>query len=244
MTGGVNYGWNCLEALSPVSTNGCTLAALTSPVHAYSHGVGCSVTGGVVSRKTPWSNLYGTYLYGDWCTGRIWGLRPCGGSWTNRQLLVNPGNIGSFGEDRFGNVYVVENTSGIIRRIDEVQTDLDADGQADAWEIFYGLSTNDVDDASADLDGDRVSNGDEFIAGSDPTDPDDFPVIRIARDSPVTLTWPAVVDREYDVEVSATLATNSWSGLYTNIPGENAELLRTDTNAATPSYYRLQIRIP
>ena len=74
-TGGENYGWHRMEGFhcyNP-STN-CNDGTLTLPVLEYSHADGsCSITGGYRYRGALFSRLYGTYFYGDFCTGKIWG---------------------------------------------------------------------------------------------------------------------------------------------------------------------------
>lgn len=52
--------------------------------------------------------MQGIYLYGDYCSGRIWGLRQRDGQWQSLVLLETPHSISSFGEDEVGNAYVVD----------------------------------------------------------------------------------------------------------------------------------------
>jgi hypothetical protein len=97
---------------------GCESAVLVKPVIEYSHDDGCSVTGGYVYRGRS-TKLSGTYIFGDYCTGVIWGAkREPGGDWTST-LLLSPGfPISSFGQDGAGEVYVVD-YNGAIHRIDD-----------------------------------------------------------------------------------------------------------------------------
>jgi glucose/arabinose dehydrogenase len=116
---GRNYGWNIMEG-AVCFLGGCSPAGLTLPVATYDHSQGCSVTGGVVYRGAALPALQGIYFYGDYCTGRVWGLRKAGAGWENTVLLdpVNPPrNISSFGEDESGNVYVVNHRSGDLWQI-------------------------------------------------------------------------------------------------------------------------------
>ena len=45
-----------------------------APVAEYSHGEGCSVSGGYVYRGTTIPSAAGRYFYGDYCSGTVWSL--------------------------------------------------------------------------------------------------------------------------------------------------------------------------
>lgn len=116
--GGENYGWVTMEGLNCVRS-GCNTQGLTSPVHVYPRSEGVSVTGGYVYRGTRYANLRGMYLFGDYATGRLWGLRRQGEQWVN-QLLIDLGrsfSISTFGEDEDGELLVANHSSGEIFRI-------------------------------------------------------------------------------------------------------------------------------
>ncbi|HYC58880.1 MAG TPA: PQQ-dependent sugar dehydrogenase [Thermoanaerobaculia bacterium] len=121
--GGENYGWRRMEGthcFNP-STN-CNTGNLVLPVIEYNHNVGCSVTGGYVYRGSRYPRLNGTYLYGDFCSGRIWGgTRNANGTVTVRDLLDAPFNISTFGEDANGEVYVGDYGNGILYRITDAR---------------------------------------------------------------------------------------------------------------------------
>src|SRR5690606_25763845 len=75
--GGANYGWNILEGPDCfIPAAGCVPPpGYVPPVAYYDHTLGCSVTGGFVYRGPPGNpGLQGLYIYGDFCSGRIWGL--------------------------------------------------------------------------------------------------------------------------------------------------------------------------
>lgn len=118
-SGGENYGWNIMEGMHCFTDPACSQAGLTLPVAEYDHLSGdCSVTGGFVYRGAQYPSLQGIYLYGDFCSGRIWGLRRNGLVWENQLLLDTTLNISSFGEDEAGNLYVADMTAGVIYKID------------------------------------------------------------------------------------------------------------------------------
>ena len=61
--------------------------------------------------------MRGLYLYGDLCSGRIWGLERQGTEWVNRLLLSSGFSITTFGEDESGEMYVANANNGSIHRI-------------------------------------------------------------------------------------------------------------------------------
>jgi glucose/arabinose dehydrogenase len=124
-TGGENYGWRCYEGNAAYNTSGCQgAAAYKFPVHVFANGFnsGCSVTGGFVYRGSEFPDLYGHYLYTDYCAGKIWSLTPNGsGGWTNRQLLQGAANqYVSFGENQNGEMFLAAISAGTILRIREI----------------------------------------------------------------------------------------------------------------------------
>ena len=117
--GGENYGWAIMEGTHCYPTGPCNAAGLILPVAEYDHSQGCSVTGGVVYRG-PNTALQGIYLYGDYCSGRIWGLVYEGGTWATQVLTDSDLDISSFGEDEAGNVYVTDFWGGNIYQLVQV----------------------------------------------------------------------------------------------------------------------------
>ena len=60
----------------------------------------------------------GWYLYGDYASGRIWGLKYEDGKLQENALLLEKDcNPASFGEDKDGELYVCEYSRGIIWKI-------------------------------------------------------------------------------------------------------------------------------
>lgn len=123
--GGLNYGWRCYEGLNTYNTSGCGPESdYTKPIHVYANNftVGCSVTGGFVYRGSQYPDLYGHYVYADYCSGRVWSIVPnAAGGWTNTQLFQGPAQqYSSFGEDINGELYVAGLASGIIYRVVEL----------------------------------------------------------------------------------------------------------------------------
>jgi glucose/arabinose dehydrogenase len=101
--GGANFGWSIMEATH--GYDGEPQPGLLLPVAEYSHNEGgCSVTGGYVYRGSmpEWN---GIYLYGDYCSGKIWGLILSNGQWQNAALFEAGVTITSFGQDESGELY-------------------------------------------------------------------------------------------------------------------------------------------
>jgi glucose/arabinose dehydrogenase len=112
--GGQNYGWDLLEGTHPYEADSFPSGIL--PIAEYSHDQGCSVTGGVVVRDPNLTAWNGVYLFGDYCTGNIWGILPDGaGGWNTQLLFDTDFNISSFGLDAIGRVYLTDLNGGIYR---------------------------------------------------------------------------------------------------------------------------------
>jgi len=120
---GGNYGWSRLEgSLCFAPRQGCETEGATGPVVEYDHTLGCSVTGGYVYRgdSIPWLN--GAYLYGDFCSGRIWGFKVFDGEVvSNLQIADTDVHITSFGRDAAGELYVTGFEGGVYRIVDAVE---------------------------------------------------------------------------------------------------------------------------
>ncbi|MCC6627102.1 MAG: PQQ-dependent sugar dehydrogenase [Chloroflexi bacterium] len=117
--GGLNFGWSIMEGnhcFKP--TDGCDERGLTAPAVEYAHSQGCSVTAGHVYRGRRLPALVGTFIYGDFCTGRVWGLtRQANGAWVTRDLFTSRMQISSLGEDADGELLVVSYQSGEVYRL-------------------------------------------------------------------------------------------------------------------------------
>jgi glucose/arabinose dehydrogenase len=123
--GGENYGWNFFEGDqryeldppdgTPVFRGEVTIPVVP-PVVVYDHAQGCSVTGGFVYRGQRLTGLSGFYLYGDYCNGRVWVMgRQSDGAWQTETFSNTERQIASFGEDMFGELYLVDYKGTILR---------------------------------------------------------------------------------------------------------------------------------
>lgn len=108
--GGANFGWSIMEGNH--GYDGGAQPGLRLPVVEYSHDFGCSVTGGYVYRGAM-SEWNGVYLYGDYCTGFIWGAYLSNGNLQNQLLFRSGVKITSFGQDEAGELYLASDNGNI-----------------------------------------------------------------------------------------------------------------------------------
>ena len=105
---GINYGWNIMEGMLCYPNAPCDMSGLTLPVYDYDHRQGCAIIGGYVYRGSAIPELQGQYLFSDLCTGFVRSLSLQNGVATVSEAPnVNVGTPLSFGQDGFGEVYVL-----------------------------------------------------------------------------------------------------------------------------------------
>ncbi len=115
---GANLGWNLVEGTESFE-GGTAPADHAAPLYTYVHEDGrCSVTGGHTMRADLMPQFEGVYVFGDYCSGEIFGLSIVDGAVLARPLTVSaaPGELVSFGQDTEGRIFVVE-SGGRISRI-------------------------------------------------------------------------------------------------------------------------------
>ncbi len=118
---GSNYGWNIMEGTHcyPPPSTSCSTTGLELPIAEYGRTEGAAVTGGYVYRGSLMEELQGSYIFGDFGSGRIWRLQETSpGVWTRAQLLDTELNISSFGQDEVGEIYVID-YGGTVYRLQE-----------------------------------------------------------------------------------------------------------------------------
>ncbi len=100
-----NFGWSAFEGSHKFNADQIAPTAL-KPIYEYKHGdEGCSVSGGVrVSANNPVTLLRGWYLFSDYCSGVITGLRLQGTKLTGSEKIV----------ENLRNVVAVQQTSNGI----------------------------------------------------------------------------------------------------------------------------------
>ncbi len=124
--GGSNYGWNVMEGFHCFDpAEDCDMTGLLLPAAEYGRDLGCSVTGGYVYRGEAIPALRGWYVYGDFCSNRIWAMRWQAGEVVEHHEItedIDPDGsirgLSSFGQDADGELYVVSLSGGTVHRIE------------------------------------------------------------------------------------------------------------------------------
>jgi uncharacterized repeat protein (TIGR03806 family) len=111
-----NYGWRPFEGYEQFEDEELSYGTHATPLAVYGRNEGNSITGGYVYRGASLPLLQGIYLFADFSTGNVWGLRLAAeGGWERRLLLESGMPISSFGEDASGEVYVCSFDGGLYR---------------------------------------------------------------------------------------------------------------------------------
>ncbi len=116
---GGNYGWSVNEGNHAFLTNHPAGPDPILPVTVeHHHSEARSLTGGVVYHGSALPELQGAYVYGDWSTGKIWGVKHDGSNVTWRaELADTPFQITGFGLDRKGELLVIDHVTGFHRLV-------------------------------------------------------------------------------------------------------------------------------
>lgn len=119
----LHFGWGCMEGFRVNKTAApCSSAdpansfpGSTLPILDYPRAEGFSISGGFMFRG-PIQPMQGVYWFADYGSGRVWAAtEPASGPWPKSQLFTQVGTVG-FGEDKYGNLYLVNiNTGSILR---------------------------------------------------------------------------------------------------------------------------------
>jgi glucose/arabinose dehydrogenase len=121
ITKGGNFGWRIKEGSHPFRKDE-SAPDLIDPIveYAHSNADGRSVTGGFVYRGKAIPELVGAYVYGDYQSGRVWGLRHKDGKALLNQVILDTGiRISSFGETGDGELLICihARTGGLLKII-------------------------------------------------------------------------------------------------------------------------------
>ena len=108
---GGNYGWNRREGLHPFGARGLgPREDFIEPAWEYDHDVGKCIIGGYVYHGERLPELQGHYVYGDFVTAKLYGLRydeAKGRVVADRPIQDRGKPMFSFGEDEKGEIYLL-----------------------------------------------------------------------------------------------------------------------------------------
>lgn len=116
---GGNYGWSIREGRQPVKPEmkqGPT--PILPPTVVHSHREARSITGGYFYRSPRLKDLQDAYIYGDYSTGKVWGLRYGEKRVNWHQELANSTlKVTAFATDEAGEVYIIDIEGGGFHRL-------------------------------------------------------------------------------------------------------------------------------
>jgi glucose/arabinose dehydrogenase len=115
--GGSNFGWSAFEGYSRYTKRGA--AGAIAPLLVESHSRGwCAIIGGYVVRDPGLPELAGRYVFGDYCSARVFATRITAGGHafsTGSTGLRVPGGLTSFGTDAAGHLYATSAAGSVYR---------------------------------------------------------------------------------------------------------------------------------
>jgi hypothetical protein len=120
----------------------------------------------------------------------------------------------------------------------------------DSWQVqYFGQPPNALAGPNADADGTGQTNLFKFVAGLNPLDGSRFTLsIQPVSGQPARknlIFQPLVSGRTYTTQFRTNLTTGSWNALPGTTQSDNGnQRTVTDTSAAAPKYYRVQISKP
>lgn len=163
-TAGANLGWPFMEGavcFHDVDSNENALplygiavtdilpceetGQFTEPIITYEHTENCAVVAGMVYRGSaiPW--LKGTYLFGDFCSGKVWALDGDAEiGWRMIEIADLDDPLSSFATDADGEVLVVTFGAPLRRLVEAAPDDTSSVTQAPAWTILTTASSFDT----------------------------------------------------------------------------------------------------
>jgi len=118
---GANYGWSIMEGNAPFYGNRSKGPdPITPPAADHHHSEARSLTGGIVyqGEQSSLVSLKGAYIYGDYSTGKIWGLWHDGQEITHRKEIADtPSAITAFEESPEGEIWVLDHLGKSILQL-------------------------------------------------------------------------------------------------------------------------------
>ncbi len=114
---GENYGWSVQEGSHPFYLERQRgTEPITPPAAEHHRSESRSLTGGIVYRGSKFPELQGCFIYGDYSTGKIWGIRRDENQVTfHRELADTTLQIAGFGTNRRGDILIADHGGGFYR---------------------------------------------------------------------------------------------------------------------------------
>jgi glucose/arabinose dehydrogenase len=116
---GANFGWPCREGevAGPGGPRCPQRGSVVGPLADYPTVGGAAVIGGYVVRDPSLTGLVGRYLYADYYEGEIHSLALNRAAPDDRSAGLTLPQLGSFGQDSSGRLYVVNQNTGDVSRL-------------------------------------------------------------------------------------------------------------------------------
>lgn len=119
---GVSFGWSAWEGPQRLHDDQPAEGHIEPAYHYVHSDDGCAVAGGVVARGSSIPALDGWYVFGDWCSGKVWAIpaSTMAGSDPAGVQLVDvgrPGSVTSLRAAPDGAIYLVGSVTGTIHRV-------------------------------------------------------------------------------------------------------------------------------
>jgi hypothetical protein len=117
--GGVNFGWARYEGANEclVDAPGCDRDGLTFSSYEYTHNEGCAIVGGPVYRGCAMPGHHGKAFFADHCEGWVRSLQLSAPTVPEVHDGLHVVNVGAFGTDRDGEIYVLDHAEGTVSRV-------------------------------------------------------------------------------------------------------------------------------
>lgn len=123
---GANYGWSVQEGSHPFYLERKSgPGPILPPTVEHPHSEARSLTGGVVYYGKELPELHGAYIYGDYSTGKIWGVKVDSEkkvTW-HKELVDTQFAIVGFAEGLNGELFVIDQGTGIYK-LEPAPTDI------------------------------------------------------------------------------------------------------------------------
>jgi glucose/arabinose dehydrogenase len=115
---GADFGWSAFEGTHPFNEDQQAPDAI-APIYEYSHDTGCSISGGIRYRGAALANLYGWYVYSDYCSGEVYALEIRDDRTAGRQIVLADSlrGVSEIAQGPDGELFVLESGAGKVHAL-------------------------------------------------------------------------------------------------------------------------------